>query len=59
MIAQIIWESGGLQFKRELACINDGCPWSYKTTLAIPGKNYYGRGYIQLVSKLISLKVYF
>lgn len=49
-LAQILHESGGLQFKRELACIQTGCPGSYPITpgVGIPGKFYYGRGYIQL-----------
>jgi chitinase len=49
-LAQILHESGGLRYKRELACINTGCPNDYQITgPGIPGKRYYGRGYIQLV----------
>ncbi len=53
-LAQIIHESGGLKHKRELACINTGCPNHYHITgPGIQGKRYYGRGYIQLVSFLL------
>ena len=48
-LSQIIWESGGLKFKRELACVQTGCLGKYSTSLGVPGQNYYGRGYIQLV----------
>jgi hypothetical protein len=37
-LANVIWESGGLQFLEEIACKYGGCAY---------GK-YYGRGYIQL-----------
>lgn len=47
-LAQIILESGGLQYKRELACIQTVCPGVYDSSVGAPGQNYYGRGYIQL-----------
>jgi len=37
-LANVIWESGGLQYLKEIACQKGQCPY---------GK-YYGRGYIQL-----------
>ena len=37
-LANVIWESGGLQFVEEIACKSGGCAY---------GKDY-GRGYIQL-----------
>lgn len=46
---QILWESDGLRAKREYACMNiNGCPESYRSGDDLPGKQYYGRGYIQL-----------
>ena len=47
-IAQILWESDGLKAVREYACATNGCPNEYKTSDDVPGKSYYGRGYIQL-----------
>ena len=47
-LSQVLWESGGLRHKRELACIETGCPGKYDSSEGVPGKNYYGRGYIQL-----------
>jgi len=46
-LAQILWESDGLKAVREYACLS-GCPNEYKTSDDVPGKSYYGRGYIQL-----------
>lgn len=46
-LAQLIHESGGLQFKEELA-YKDACSDPYSTSPDRPGKRYYGRGYIQL-----------
>ncbi len=47
-LAEILHESGGLIYKREIRCIKDGCPNDYR----IPGDDtnsfYYGRGFIQL-----------
>ncbi|KAJ6223456.1 hypothetical protein RDWZM_002001 [Blomia tropicalis] len=61
-LAQILWESGGLRYKRELICIKTGCPGVYDSSVGIPGKNYYGRGYIQLTHsynyKAASLALY-
>lgn len=48
-LTQILWESDGLRAKEEYACIATGCPGQYTTGIGYPGKNYYGRGYIQLV----------
>lgn len=48
LVAHLIQESGGLQFRRELACIETGCPGVYSTGIGVSGQNYFGRGYIQL-----------
>lgn len=47
-LAEIMWESGGLYYKSELACQQNNCAGSYQDSVGIPGKYYYGRGYIQL-----------
>ncbi|KAI9230458.1 MAG: lysozyme-like domain-containing protein [Piptocephalis tieghemiana] len=47
-LAQMIWESGGLVYLREIACAETGCPGQYSSADDAPGKTYYGRGYIQL-----------
>ncbi|RKP13941.1 lysozyme-like domain-containing protein [Piptocephalis cylindrospora] len=47
-LAQLLHESGGLQFKEEIACKDSGCPGSYGNTGNDPDKMYFGRGYIQL-----------
>ena len=47
-LAQILWESGGLNHTKELKCIVDECPGEYLTPNDYSGKRYYGRGYIQL-----------
>lgn len=47
-LAEIIWESGGLQYKAELACKDTKCPNEYRSNGDDPNKFYYGRGYIQL-----------
>lgn len=48
-LAQILWESDGLKAKVEYACSGpNGCPYSYKSASDEPGRQYYGRGYIQL-----------
>ena len=47
-LAQLMWESGGLQFIRELDCVYSGCPTHYITEDDYPNQRYYGRGYIQL-----------
>lgn len=61
-LSQILWESGGLRYKRELICIKTGCPGVYDHSVGAPGKNYYGRGYIQLTHsynyKAASLDLY-
>jgi predicted chitinase len=61
-LSQIILESGGLKYKRELACLKDGCPDRYDHSVGILGQNYYGRGYIQLTHsynyKAASLALY-
>lgn len=47
-MSQIMWESGGLVYKSEIACKTNNCAGSYQDTTGLPGKFYYGRGYIQL-----------
>lgn len=47
-LAEILHESGGLRYKKELACEHTGCPGSYVAGGEPAGKHYYGRGYIQL-----------
>ncbi|RNA07089.1 chitinase 4-like [Brachionus plicatilis] len=49
-LAQIIHESMGLKFKKEIVCKKNECAGSYPVTPGIgnPHKFYYGRGYIQL-----------
>ena len=47
-LAQIIWESAGLQYVEEIACKNNGCPGNYQYWDDYPGARYFGRGYIQL-----------
>jgi hypothetical protein len=52
-LAQILWESDCLRATSEYACAN-GCPDMYPITgPGYPGRQYFGRGYIQLVSKII------
>jgi hypothetical protein len=43
-----MWESGGLVYKVEQACVKTKCPGVYGKSI-YKGKEYYGRGYIQLV----------
>lgn len=48
-LATVLWESDGLTALREYQCypkLNANC--SYSTGLGYKGRNYYGRGYIQL-----------
>jgi len=47
-LSQILWESGGLRYKRELICVKSGCPGVYDHSVGVKGQEYYGRGYIQL-----------
>ncbi|RWS21909.1 hypothetical protein B4U80_04272, partial [Leptotrombidium deliense] len=47
-LTQILHESGGLVHKKEIACRQTGCPGVYDSSVGAPGRNYYGRGYIQL-----------
>jgi len=47
-MAEIMWESGGLYYKSELACKDNNCAGSYQDSTGLPGKFYFGRGYIQL-----------
>lgn len=47
-LANIIWESGGLAHKKEIKCLNDGCPDHYRCKGDTDGIFYFGRGYIQL-----------
>ena len=48
-LAQLIHESGGLQYRRELYCLSNDCSQAYPSTIGYPNKVYSGRGYIQLV----------
>ncbi|KAI9226637.1 MAG: lysozyme-like domain-containing protein [Piptocephalis tieghemiana] len=50
-LAQILHESGGLQFKEEIACKDTGCPGEYGNSGSDPNKMYFGRGYMQLTWK--------
>ncbi|KAL0265744.1 UNVERIFIED_CONTAM: hypothetical protein PYX00_011459 [Menopon gallinae] len=45
-IAQLIHESGGLNHIEEIACKNGSCKGKYGS--GAPGKDYHGRGFIQL-----------
>ncbi|KAJ1955641.1 hypothetical protein IWQ62_005486 [Dispira parvispora] len=49
-LANVLHESGGLQYKAEIKCQgNGGCPGEYSH---VPGEpTYYGRGYMQLTWK--------
>ena len=51
-MAEIMWESGGLYYKAELACKDNNCAGSYVDNVGLSGKYYYGRGYIQLTWEL-------
>ena len=61
-LAQLMWESGGLQYIRELDCVWSGCPGQYVSDDDYSGQRYYGRGYIQLTwaynYKTASLSLY-
>ena len=50
-LAQIMWESGGLLYNQELACLSNGCPGHYETVNDYPGVRYFGRG--KLIAKTI------
>ena len=48
-LAQLIHESGGFQYREEIACAGpNGCPGQYVDNVGLPGKSYHGRGFIQL-----------
>ena len=48
-LSQILWESDGLRAKKEYRCATNNCAGEYvHTPLDVPGKYYFGRGYIQL-----------
>ncbi len=48
-LAQLLQESAGLTAKSEIQCAQSGCPGQYETPgCDADGKDYYGRGYIQL-----------
>src|SRR2546422_390455 len=47
-LAQILWESTGLMYKKEIACQNTQCPDRYRSKGDDPNKFYYGRGYLEL-----------
>ncbi|RWS07222.1 Lysozyme-like domain-containing protein [Dinothrombium tinctorium] len=47
-MAQILWESGGLRYKREIGCEKNECANIYDNSVGLPDKAYYGRGYMML-----------
>jgi len=47
-LAEVIQESGGLQFKEEIACKDTHCPDNYRSPGDDPNLFYFGRGYLQL-----------
>ncbi|KAH9417298.1 hypothetical protein DERP_007295 [Dermatophagoides pteronyssinus] len=47
-LAQVYWESVGLQHTKEIACVKTKCTNNYRTGREQQDKYYYGRGYIQL-----------
>lgn len=47
-LSNILIESGGLVYKKELKCIPDECPSEYRSEGDPSNIFYYGRGYIQL-----------
>ncbi|XP_046398677.1 endochitinase At2g43620-like [Ischnura elegans] len=47
-LAQLIHESGGFQFKEEIAYADKRNHGQYRDNHSLPGKDYHGRGYIQL-----------
>ena len=51
-LAQVYWESAGLQHTKEIACVASKCPTSYRTGREKAGNYYYGRGLIQSNVKL-------
>lgn len=49
LLAQLIHESGGFKYREEIACTTGNhCAGKYVDNVGLPGKSYYGRGYIQL-----------
>ena len=47
-LAQLIHESGGFQFKEELAFRNKRNHGEYVDSVGFPGRDYHGRGFIQV-----------
>ena len=47
-LAQCAHESGGYKYIEEIACAGNKCPGQYGSDQGAPGKQYYGRGFIQL-----------
>ena len=48
-LAQLMHESGGLIYVEEIACKGaNKCSGQYKDNVGLPGKDYHGRGFIQL-----------
>ena len=47
-LAEILHESGGLVYKRELNCLQTNCPNDYRSPGDAPNLFYFGRGFIQL-----------
>ncbi len=53
LLTHVLVETGGLTQLSETRCIESGCPGEYldPNYPFYPNRNYYGRGYIQLVNK--------
>ncbi|XP_058795614.1 uncharacterized protein LOC131666749 [Phymastichus coffea] len=48
-LAQLLHESAGFRYTEELVCLSGNkCAGKYIDKVGLPGKKYYGRGYIQL-----------
>lgn len=48
-LAQILYTSKALTVKSEKKCEVSQCPKEYRDEDGPPGKNYFGRGFMQLV----------
>ncbi|PVZ97019.1 hypothetical protein BB558_005300 [Smittium angustum] len=48
MMSELIWESQGLEKNREDLCLAEDCSNIYSSSEDVEGKDYGGRGYIQL-----------
>ncbi|PVU91729.1 hypothetical protein BB561_004227 [Smittium simulii] len=47
-LTNLAWESGGFLYNREIACEQVDCSTIYSTEKDVAGKDYGGRGFIQL-----------